>query len=166
MVYTRSRVLSGEKVSAGERGRNRPCRPLVLTSRRQEIAAVPRAATPPLLLAPFLFAPLLLALPLAGCGSGAAPASAPANTATPADDYVARMRALAPGQRDGVLLRAIRDAGRDCQQVVKSQSIDDVGGAPAWAATCDGGGVWVVALNPGGVATVTAAADMTKAQGR
>ena len=104
-----------------------------------------------------------LALPLAGCGPASEPV-ATTNTTTP-DDYVARVKALSPGQRDGVLLRAVRDAGRDCQQVTKSEAIPDVMGAPAWTATCDNGGIWVVALNPGGVATVTSAKDIVEAQG-
>lgn len=105
-----------------------------------------------------------LTLPLAACGSGAEPPSA-TNISAPEDDYVARIRALSPGQRDGVLLRAVRDAGRDCQQVTKSDAIPDVMGAPAWTATCDNGGIWVVAFNPGGVATVTSATDIARAQG-
>lgn len=96
-----------------------------------------------------------LALPLVACGQGTEPAAT--NTSAPADDYARRIAALPPGQRDGVLLRAIRDANQDCQQVTRSQPIDPIAGAPAWAATCDGRGTWVVALNPGGVATVTAA---------
>ncbi len=110
-------------------------------------------------------APLLaaLALPLAGCGGGGEQVAV-TNTTSP-DDYVARVRSLPPAQRDGVLLRAIRDAGRDCQQVTKSEAVPDSGGAPEWTATCDDGGVWLVALNPGGVATVTGAADLAKAQG-
>ena len=103
----------------------------------------------------------VLVWPLAGCDSGGE-TSANAAIAVP-DDYAAKVAALSPGQRDGVLLRAIRDAGRDCQQVAKSQRIDPVAGAPAWAATCNDGGVWVVALNPGGIATVTNAADARRA---
>jgi hypothetical protein len=110
-----------------------------------------------------IVATLALPLPLAGCGSSTEPAVA--NNTAMADDSVARVRALSPGQRDGVLLRAVRDAGRDCQQVIKSDAIPDVGDAPAWTATCDDGGVWVVAFNPGGVATVTNARDMARAQG-
>lgn len=104
-----------------------------------------------------------LALPLVGCGAAT---EQPANTtAVVPDDYAVKVAALPSGQRDGVLLRAIRDAGRDCQQVAKSQRIDPVSGAPAWAATCDDGGVWVVALNPGGIATVTSASDAARAGG-
>ncbi|HEX8483919.1 hypothetical protein [Sphingomonas sp.] len=97
-----------------------------------------------------------LALSLAGCGASDQPEAAAANTA-PADDYAARIAALAPGQRDAVLIRAIRDAGQTCQQVTQSAAIGEVGGAPAWSARCDDGGTWIVALNPGGIATVTAA---------
>ena len=102
-----------------------------------------------------------LALPLASCG---AEADQPAGSAAtpPLDETAQRVRALPPGQRDGVLLRAIRDAGQDCQQVTQSEAIDDVAGAPAYAATCDNRGLWVVAFNPGGIATVTKATNTAR----
>lgn len=100
------------------------------------------------------------ALSLAACGS--APDRDAAVNAAPADDYATRIRALPEGQRDAVLLRAIRDAGRDCQHVTQSTAVAGTGPssgeAPAWSARCDDGAIWVVALNPGGVATVTGAA--------
>jgi cytochrome c5 len=104
---------------------------------------------------------MMAALPLAAaaCGGGGGEQTAARNTAAP-DDYVARVRALPPAQRDAVLFRAIRDAGQACQQVTGSTAIPDVSGAPAWTAKCDDGGTWVVALNPGGIATVTNAADL------
>lgn len=98
-----------------------------------------------------------LAMAAAGCGGGEQTAAS--NTAA-SDDYVTRVRALPPAQRDAVLFRAIRDAGQACQQVTKSTAVADVAGAPAWTATCDDGGIWVVALNPGGIATVTSATDL------
>lgn len=104
-----------------------------------------------------------LALSLAACGPGDDRA-ATTNVAM-ADDYVARVRALPAGQRDAVLLRAIRDAGRDCQQVTRSTAIPDIGGAPAWAAQCAGGDMWAVAFNPGGIATVTKATPDTPSAG-
>ncbi|WP_374944478.1 hypothetical protein [Sphingomonas sp.] len=105
-----------------------------------------------------------LGLSLAACGSGNDPQ--PTTNVGAADDYVVRVRALSEGQRDAVLLRAIRDSGRDCQQVSRSTAIPDVGGAPAWAAQCAGGDMWAVAFNPGGIATVTKATpDTTDAKG-
>lgn len=93
------------------------------------------------------------ALSLAACGSE--PARDAAVDAAPADDYAQRIRALPEGQRDAVLLRAIRDAGRECQHVTRSTALPATDGAPSWRARCDDGATWVVALNPGGVATVT-----------
>ena len=99
------------------------------------------------------------ALSLAACGSE--PDRTAAAKSAPADDYAERIKALPEGQRDAVLLRAIRDAGRPCQHVTRSTAVApaDPGDAPAWTARCDDGATWVVALNPGGVATVTGATD-------
>jgi enoyl reductase-like protein len=105
-----------------------------------------------------MIAPVMVLL--AACGS---PAREATTNVAAADDYVARIRALPAGQRDAVLLRAIRDAGNACQQVTASAAIPAVAGAPAWQARCDNGPSWIVAFNPGGVATVTAAANVGKA---
>ena len=103
---------------------------------------------------------MMAALPLAAAACGGGGEETAARNAAAPDTYIAQVRALPPAQRDAVLFRAIRDAGQTCQQVTASTPIADVRGAPAWTAKCDDGGTWVVALNPGGIATVTNAADM------
>ena len=100
------------------------------------------------------FAAAVLLLPLAGCGSGAPRAQEAA--ANSSGDYVARMQALNEKERNVVLFRAIRDAGRACQRVERSTTSDPVGGKPAWIATCDDRSAWLVTLGNDGVATVTA----------
>ncbi len=107
---------------------------------------------------------ITVALPLAAAACGGGGDQTASRNAAATDDYIARVRALPPAQRDAVLFRAIRDAGRSCQQVTGSTAMPDVSGAPAWTATCDDGGAWVVALNPGGIATVTSAADLAGAK--
>ncbi|WP_125471528.1 MULTISPECIES: hypothetical protein [unclassified Sphingomonas] len=101
--------------------------------------------------------PALLAL--AGCGS-AANGDAPGNSAKPAsvkpDGFASKVVALTEPQRQGVILRAIRDAGNDCQGVVGTRrQPDGVNGRPAWAATCQNGSNWLVSFGDDGLARVT-----------
>lgn len=99
-------------------------------------------------------APLALAILLAGCGSPT-PAPAPSPTAAALAGDAAKVAALSDKQRAGVLLRAVRDAGQDCQQVV-AQSRASAAGSPAtWIATCQDQHRWVVSIAPDGTATVT-----------
>ena len=108
-------------------------------------------------------AALLPALLLAGCGQPSAPAPAPTQTAS---GYVAKVRALSARQRDGVLLRAIRDAGRDCQGVIAQTPAETAGGSAAWLATCDDKVQWVVVIADDGTATVASARDVARGQAR
>ena len=105
-----------------------------------------------------LLAPILL---LAACGQPAREA-VPANAAPAADGYAAKVAALPVRQRAGVLLRAIRDAGQDCQQVIEASRAAATGGPPAWVATCDDHRRWVVVVADDGTATVVAANDVAR----
>lgn len=103
----------------------------------------------------------LLTLPaltgLAACGRSA-PVDPPANDVAPGNDAIAATIArLSPKQRDAVLFRAVRDAGHACQQVMASQPVAPMRGLPAWVATCDDGGLWLVVIGTDGIATVTRA---------
>lgn len=95
-------------------------------------------------------------LPPTACGGGG---SAAANDAATAEDTqgnaIARIQMLNEGERNATLFRAIRDANRDCQGVVRSAASDPVQGKPAWIATCDNGGEWLVAIGADGTALVT-----------
>ncbi|MEH3100383.1 hypothetical protein [Sphingomonas adhaesiva] len=95
-------------------------------------------------------------LPLAACGGAGSDA---ANNAAAAEDTqgnaIARIGTLNEGERNAVLFRAIRDANRDCQGVIRSAASDPVQGKPAWIATCDNGGEWLVAIGADGTALVT-----------
>lgn len=105
------------------------------------------------------------ALALAGCGgsenssANASGNETAANTAAPApnSDAQNQVRSLPDGQRNGVLLRAIRDAGQDCQQVEGSELIATSNNLPVYMATCRGGAVYAVAIRNDGTAQVQAA---------
>lgn len=95
-------------------------------------------------------------LPLAACGSGGSTAAR--NEAAAEDtqgNAIARIQTLNEGERNATLFRAIRDANRDCQGVVRSVASDPLQGKPAWIATCDNGGEWLVAIGADGTAIVT-----------
>lgn len=79
---------------------------------------------------------------LAACEGG----TEPRNAASPEDGYKARIDALAPPQRDALFLRAIRDAGHDCQQVAGSAYNGEQFEMPSWAARCSDGRDWLVML--------------------
>jgi hypothetical protein len=89
-----------------------------------------------------------LATMTAACGT-AAPApnqsEAAANIATPQASG-ARIAALTEGQRNAVFIRALLDAGLDCQEVTGSVPTAPYRGFPAWNATCRGGGQWTLVI--------------------
>ncbi|HEV2079206.1 MAG TPA: hypothetical protein VGR19_04830 [Allosphingosinicella sp.] len=111
---------------------------------------------------PMLIAAAALALPLSGCKEPA-PEADDANITVPEGDYAQRIAGMDEGARNAVFLRAIRDAGRDCQQVERSASQGEVNGAPAWTATCDNGVQWTVMIGRDGVATVASTEELQAA---
>ena len=96
-----------------------------------------------------------LALATAACGTGsqnnAAPAAETGNIPESAGNQVA---ALSEGQRNGVFIRAIRDAGLECQGVERSVPAGDYQGQPVWRATCQGGGEWTIVIGADGTAQI------------
>ncbi|SFP87347.1 hypothetical protein [Sphingomonas rubra] len=112
-----------------------------------------------------LLAPLML---VAACGGspGGNDAAETANVAAPDGNTAATIRDLPAGQRTAVLLRAIRDAGRDCQGVTEATEVTAQGSPPTWAATCEDGNQWIVAIGEGGTATVTNRTELRQAGGK
>lgn len=74
-----------------------------------------------------------------------------------------RMRNLPEGQRNGVLIRAIRDANLACQQVTESTLSQASNKVPVYLATCEDNAVYAVAIADDGTATVQ---PVTPAQAR
>jgi len=107
---------------------------------------------------------VLTLIVLGGCEQAPAPANnetAATAPVKPADkDYYAdRINALTDKQRDGVLLKAIRDAGGECPSITGSGPHDPVQGHHAWIAHCAAGKDlraldWVVVLGSGGMMSI------------
>ncbi|MEP9400854.1 hypothetical protein [Sphingomonas sp. VNH70] len=96
------------------------------------------------------------ALLLSACGpsaqeQAAANAQAVANQQE-ASEAAKKVEALAPGQRDGVFIRAIRDAGLPCQGVTASERGETPG---SWIATCQEGSRHIITFGANGMANVT-----------
>ncbi len=91
----------------------------------------------------------VLACGAAGCGGAG---EAPANKAAGAgeEDFQARILAMPEGQRNGVFIRAIRDARQSCQGVDSSAPAAPVRGRPVWTAICQGGESYTLVILPGG----------------
>lgn len=98
----------------------------------------------------------------ASCDAGAPdPAPRPIETV----DAAAEVAAMPEGQRNAVFIRAIRDANlpRTCQHVASSASAGEIGGAPAWTATCDDGTNWTIVIGANGIAQVVSDAELQAA---
>jgi hypothetical protein len=66
---------------------------------------------------------------------------------------------LSEGQRNGVFIRAIRDANLDCQHVDSSEAAGVQQGYPVWTAHCDSGATYTIVLTGNGSAQVIDAAE-------
>lgn len=66
---------------------------------------------------------------------------------------------LPEGQRNGVFIRAIRDAGRECQHVESSRQTGEAQGFPIWTARCTDSGEWNIVIANDGTAQVISASE-------
>ena len=105
----------------------------------------------------------IAALAASGCD---APVSEPANQATTGPEAIQnQLMAMPEGQRNGVFIRAIRDARQECQHVESSEPAGEHQGFPVWNATCAGGGTWTIVVMNDGNATVLNAEEARLADG-
>lgn len=108
---------------------------------------------------------LILAAGLAGCeaaGDSTNDASQ-ANNAGPAavngTDYVAQIGNMTEPVRRATFLRAIRDAGQACQEVVDAKPADAVDGNASWGVRCEDRRGWLISIARDGNAKVTGPVD-------
>ena len=103
------------------------------------------------------------ALLLSACGGGekaaneAAANMAMANVAD-TTNYQEEVLKLVPAQRDGVFLRAVRDAGLNCQEVTQTERRDPIDGNPTWRIYC-GKTPHLITLTRDGTAKITSRTD-------
>jgi len=74
-----------------------------------------------------------------------------------------RIRTMPEGQRNAVLIRAIRDAKLNCQHVSESAPAQTSNQVPVYLATCEDGAVYAVAISDDGNARVQ---PVTPAEGK
>ena len=99
------------------------------------------------------------ALLLSACGSGGGDSANEAENQVNAapvrlDETQQRVTNLSEGERNAMLIRAIRDANLPCQHVESSVAATEARTAPAYFATCEDGAVYAVAIGSDGNATV------------
>lgn len=99
---------------------------------------------------------MALALLLAGCGESPEnrSAQAPAGNQAAGTGDAARLASLSTGQRNAVFIRAIRDAGLECQHVDWSELNGTYRGMPVWTASCARGQVWAIVVGQDGIAQI------------
>lgn len=101
----------------------------------------------------------VLALSLAGCDGGDAPAErrAPTRIANPFHD---QLLALSPQNQRLTLLRAIRDNGKRCGRVEATRHQEDYRNMALWVAQCEDGRHWGVFIAPNGDTQVRECSQM------
>lgn len=99
--------------------------------------------------------------PLApGETSSADNAAVPVSESAAAEtDYQQRLRALPPGQREAVFIRALRDAGIPCQGVQTSNYLGTNLGNASWTASCEDDSQWLITVGAGEVAQIMSISD-------
>lgn len=93
---------------------------------------------------------------LAGCGGGTDSQPEPVTSPTPAalSETQERIVALPKRLQDGVMLRAIRDAGLTCQTVTELTRVETRADRIRWRVVCDGTEPYVVEITPDGTAQI------------
>ena len=96
------------------------------------------------------------ALAVAACGDAGTETANEVEVAGP-EAIQNQLEAMPEGQRNAVFIRAIQDAGQECQHVDSSEPAGEHQGFPVWNATCLGGGTWtIVVMNDGSAAVLNA----------
>jgi hypothetical protein len=104
---------------------------------------------------------IVAAMLISACGDGARSGDEADATNYQADatNYQAEVEALPLTARQGVFLRAVRDAGLTCQQVTESEKLADRDGNPTWRAICDGNSPHIISITRDGTAQIVSRSD-------
>jgi len=113
--------------------------------------------------------PALAALALAGCGpsggereSAGSTTNAEANAvgnAAGGENATARVIAMNDRQRNVVFIRALLDAGIQCQAVTSSERLPNQDGKPLWRANCSDKTAHMISITPDGTANIVSRSD-------
>lgn len=117
--------------------------------------------------------PALAALVLAGCGPSGQTGSENAATVPNAADAEVNAVGNAAGgenataavltmndrQRNVVFIRALLDAGIECQAVTSSERLPDADGKPLWRANCSDKRAHMISITPDGTANIVTRTD-------
>lgn len=126
-----------------------------------------------------MIVPMFAALALGGCGTPSGDNAATGNVAAapePANagdmeanavgneaeggNVLATVLAMNDRQRNVVFVRALMDAGIDCDGVSSSDRLPDQNGKPMWRANCRApGGSHMITITPDGTAQIVSRAD-------
>lgn len=90
---------------------------------------------------------------LAGCGDTTSADENAIEVPGP-EAYQQELQSMEEGARNAVFIRAIRDAGQECQHVESSSLAGEEQGFPVWEARCAESGVWKIVIQNDGVAQV------------
>ena len=100
---------------------------------------------------------------LGGCGKQPAQQG---NATASAQDYPTQLTAMGEAERNLVFMRAIHDAGWQCQQVQSAAPRPPIQHQPAWKAVCDGNEEWAIEVGKTGIAHVAKEADIAAAKSK
>lgn len=100
-------------------------------------------------------------LTLAACGDGEREA---ASIEAADDNHADRLQTMDEDQRNATFIRAIRDAGLNCQGVESSTYQGRQNGAPTWSARCSDDTEWIIILGNDGAAQVVNAEELRRAR--
>ena len=94
-----------------------------------------------------------LAISTAACGGSSEPALNQPNR-TNVHNVINQVAALSDRQRNAVFIRAIRDAGLECQHVDWSTRSGTYRTMPVWTVGCARNQVWIIVVGDDGIAQV------------
>lgn len=88
----------------------------------------------------------------------AAEANAIGNDGAP-ENALAAVLAMGDRERNAVFIRALLDAGLQCEGVTSSERVADFNNLPAWRATCTDGNSHLINISPDGTANIASRTD-------
>lgn len=106
---------------------------------------------------------IAVGLLLASCGTpaveNATGETGPSNASGSGQNTTATVLTLSDRQRRATLMRAIRDADIDCQDVTAADLVSRPGEPPQWRARCSDGNAYLVDITANGTAHVIGRPD-------